>query len=293
MAQDWRLHYAKMAEPERVIFKSMVNSFDAQESRSKQLERLVIEAKADAGVMAVLWEAVKGFIRAQAIRRMTLSGGAGGVEIDDLCQAGYIALVEAVQQFDPERENSAFLPLLVLSLKSAFGEAQGIRTSRRDALQFAVSIDAQGTDDGDDGLTIADRVQDPAAQADFDAADDAIFQDQLKKAMQTALDRLSPVRRAIIKSRYYSGLTLKEIAQERNITPGAVQAAEGEALRQLRREARKTGLEQFVTTHTVYFYHYGIARMEQSETSPVEASVLQRERLEKLWESEKMYTVLS
>lgn len=262
-----------------------------EESKTDPIRALVLAAQdGDKQCMSALWESVERFIRVQAKRRFVVSGGAGGVELDDLCQSGFLALFDAVQRFDPERENSSFLSLLVLCLKSVFNEVQGTRHS--DALQFAVSIDAQESDDDDD-LTIADRVPDPAAQADFDAAEDAIFQAQLRKALKTALDCLPPARREIIKSRFFEGLTQKEIAQKRSITAGAVQAAEGEALRELRREARKSGLEQFVTQHTVYFYHYGVATMEHTGTSPTEASVLQRERLEKLWESEKMYTVLS
>lgn len=53
-----------------------------------------------------LWEQVERFVAQQANRRLVLSGGLGGVEFGDLYNAGYLALVAAVDTFDPEAGRS-------------------------------------------------------------------------------------------------------------------------------------------------------------------------------------------
>lgn len=48
-----------------------------------------------------LWGQVERFVAGQARKRLVLSGGLGGVEFGDLYNAGYIALVAAVDTYDP------------------------------------------------------------------------------------------------------------------------------------------------------------------------------------------------
>lgn len=55
-----------------------------------------------------LWEQVERFVAQQANRRLVLSGGLGGVEFGDLYNAGYLALVAAVDTFDPEAGRSFY-----------------------------------------------------------------------------------------------------------------------------------------------------------------------------------------
>ena len=49
-------------------------------------------------------------------------------------QAGFLAMLDAVEKFDPERDGGGFLAVLRLTLKTRFAEESGIRTTRRDAL---------------------------------------------------------------------------------------------------------------------------------------------------------------
>jgi len=47
-----------------------------------------------------------------------------------------------VDRFDPGQEDASFLSVLRLTLKTRFAEESGIRTKKRDALQYAESADA-------------------------------------------------------------------------------------------------------------------------------------------------------
>ena len=262
------------------------------EARTDPLRELVLEAQeGDSSAVAALWTEVEKFVRWQARRRFRAVGSMGGCEVDDLVQEGFIAFAQAINDYDPARGN--FLTLLNYNLLTAFAVAEGMRG--KDPLNGAASLDEPLSEIyGDDAeQTRADLIPDQRAEAAFTDVEERLFTEDLRKALFRALDALSPAQRQIIKARYYEGHTLKRVGEECGFSASRAREIEGAALRQLRRQAKMFGLEQFVTQHTIYFYHYGVATMEHTGTSPVEASVLQRERLEKLWESEKMYTVLS
>lgn len=258
------------------------------EARKDQVDTLANEAKTDPAIMPALWEAVERFIEWQSRRRYSLVGNFGGCEIEDLTQSGYLALVAAVQDYDPEK--GSFLTILALHLKTAFAEAAGIRSTRRDALLYADSLDRPVSEEDPDGETLLDFQGVP--DAGLEAAEDRIFTEDLHRALEMALDALPPRKREIIKGKYFDGLTREEIAREQGCTSNTVRDQEREALQQMRRQAKKTGLDQFVELHTLYYRHYGVEYMKRTHTSPVEAIYMDRERLRGLWESEQRYTII-
>lgn len=77
--------------------------------------------------LAVLWEQVERFVAQQACQWILFSGGLGGVEVDDLYQSGYIALVATMDSYDPTAGRS-FIGWLSLALKTAFAESGGYRS---------------------------------------------------------------------------------------------------------------------------------------------------------------------
>lgn len=134
-----------------------------------------------------LWAQVERFVSIQADRRARQLNGYGGVTAEDLCQSGFLAMVEAADRYDAGSGKS-FHGFLAFYLQSYFAEAAGYRTSRRDAVDFATGLDAPipGTDD----LTAADTVRDPDAAAAFDEAEQRIWLEQLHEALERALDQI-------------------------------------------------------------------------------------------------------
>lgn len=93
-------------------------------------EELVTVIQAGAvELMGQLWEQVEGLVKWKAKRIMTVLEGCPGrgVEFEDLYQSGYLAMVAAVNTFDPAA-GSAFSTWLMYHLKNAFAEATGYRT---------------------------------------------------------------------------------------------------------------------------------------------------------------------
>lgn len=152
-----------------------------------------------------LWAQVERFVAREARRRLVLSGWLGGVEFGDLYDAGYLALVSAVDTFDPEAGRS-FVSWLALALKTAFAEAGGYRSRKqaRDPLHHAGSLDVPAGDD-EDGTTLGEFQEDPQAAQEFQDAEDRLYSQQLGKALGAVLAELPVDQREAVRGRYWRG----------------------------------------------------------------------------------------
>lgn len=129
------------------------------------LDELIARSKTRApGAVLELWEAVRRFIEMKA-RERTRAGSR--VPFDDLTQAGFLAVLDAADQYDPGRENASFLSLLCFTLQSQWAEEAGTRTTRRDALQYADSTETAAHRDDPDGPTVGELLPDDGAALAF------------------------------------------------------------------------------------------------------------------------------
>ena len=131
-----------------------------------------------------------------------------GLETEDLTQAAFLALLEAVNSFSPDK--GGFLTWYTFCLKTAFAEATGWRTERqrRDPLRAAASLDAPLTDDEVD-VTLADTIQDPEAEAAIEGA-------ALRLTVQGILEELPEDQQAALYRRYWLNLPLDEAGRKAN-----------------------------------------------------------------------------
>ena len=148
-----------------------------------------------------LWFAVRRFAIKQGLRWLRASGGEGGVTIDDLEQSAFLALLDALEDWNASE--GSFIGWYALRLKTAFESAMGLRTQRdrKDPIRSALSLDEPLTDREGDPFTIADIVPDPAAEAAF--AD--IEWRELQRVVQTALPQLTDTQRAAIIGEFWLG----------------------------------------------------------------------------------------
>ena len=223
-----------------------------------------------------LWGQVERFVAVQARKRLVLCGGLGGVEFDDLYNAGYIALAAAVDTYDP-LAGRAFIGWLALALKTAFAEAGGYRSRKqaRDPLQRAGSIDVPvGEDEGGD--TLGDFQADPQAAQAFEDAERRVFLEQLRTAMEAALESLPVRQRDTLRGRFYQAHTLEEIAAAEGVYKETVRQWQMKGLRALRQHRE---LQQFVEERTPYYLRVGVGDFLRTGESAVERIVIIRERL--------------
>ena len=147
----------------------------------------------------------------QQIRRMALKEASrwaayhsNGVETEDLEQAGLIALMRAVDGFDPTA-GAGFSTWYYHFLKAEFERATGRRTEKqqRDPLNDAASLDAPITEDSD--LSLADTVADHYAEIAMDDVERRLDQYRLHAALENAIATLPFELQSVIRGRYYRG----------------------------------------------------------------------------------------
>ena len=159
-----------------------------------------------------LWEQVERFVASRANRLLIAIGpdkaALAGVEFGDLYNSGYFALVAAADSYKPEA-GALFITWFALRLKSAFAEVCGWRTSKRDPLNSAKSMDARLKEDDEGSGAFGDFIPDPRAAQALQDVEDGIQRDYTRQAVRQALEQLPTEERLAIKAYYYEGLMVK------------------------------------------------------------------------------------
>lgn len=222
-----------------------------------------------------LWEQVERFVALQANRLLHAMGpdkaALAGVEFGDLYNSGYFALVDAVERYDPA-QGMQFIGLFALRLKSAFAEAGGWRTSKRDPLNSAKSMDARLKEDDEGSGAFGDFIPDPRAAQALQDVEEQQYQEQLHAALERALGTLEDDEEAVIRARYYQGRTFEEIGPQAPATAAS-------ALRKLRRPQARKELEQFIEQRTPYYLRVGVQTFQNTGESAVERIFFKREQM--------------
>lgn len=214
----------------------------------------------DVNRLSELWEQVQAFARQQANRTMILSGGIGGVTIDDLFDSAFLALVAAVESYDATR-GMKFVGWFKYYLKVSFAEARGYQHKKRDPLNSAGSLDTPLMDD--DNLILGDTVADPAAADEFEDAEHHIYNEQLHKALDSAIDRLPAADAAVIRSTFFENKSVQEIAAESGVSSSMIYARRQKGLKRLRRPDCVERIKDFVDQRTPWEWCHGAHVTEQ------------------------------
>ena len=161
-----------------------------------------------------LWEAVQKYVGHCAGKYRSVAKESGiRVEFDDLVQDGFLAMMDAVEIFDPERGGS-FIGSLNFCLKKRFAEEIGVRSSKRDAIQFSVSTEAQ-IYDNEDSPTLEETLKDPGGEYAFCLVEFQEYRRYCRRLIKSAMKRITPQARRYILRYYFSGETLEAIAGDR------------------------------------------------------------------------------
>lgn len=225
-----------------------------------------------------LWAAVERFAHQQAHRTFVLSHGRGGVDLDDLMQAAFLAMLQAAKTYDPAA-GAGFLHHLTFYLRTAFASLCGYRTSRRNPLDDCLSIDAPitGADGDDSDDAYADTLPDSSASEAFLDAEEHVFTEQLHGALDAAIDRhLSPRTAEVVRRLYWDGEQQTQVATDLGISSQAVAAQHQKGLRDLRLSSSARELGQFLCDG---WHGTGLAAFQRRGMSSVELAVIRRDEL--------------
>lgn len=184
-------------------------------------EELVLKIQAgEREYILELWEQVKRLAWVRARRVIFAADGKSGVDVEDLMQAAFIALLDAVEWHEVGAGNS-FSTSYILFLKNAFAETTEYRPTRpqKDPLTNAKSMDESLSEDGDDSFTLHDILHDKEAEEAFE-------RDIVRLEVARALEQLEPQERQVIEKLYFYEITLNKEEQ----------STKERALRKLRRQ---------------------------------------------------------
>lgn len=222
-----------------------------------------------------LWAGVEKLIRREANRVSGATGGKCGVDSDDLYQCGYLAMVAAVDTFNPE--NGSFANWLTLYLKTAFAEATGHRTSkdRMEPLNNSVSLDKPLGDEAE-GVSFGDIMPDPAATATFAEIEEKLWLEQLRGAMESVLAELPEEQSTVLRCRYYDGQTLAAAAEILGTTAEEVRKQERNGIKGLRHPRLAKRIRSFYDFD--YYGGAGLGTFRSSSMSIQERYLIYKEQ---------------
>lgn len=150
-----------------------------------------------------LWQQCNAFVWKQARREIYRLEGRRGVDVNDLAQSGFLAMLDAAKSFDANA-GFAFMTWLGFKIKTAFQEAAGCRTKRQmmEPIDNSVSLETPLTDE-ENADVLGDLIIDTAAEKSIDAVAEADMAQRLHEALETALETLPEPQKTAIVKRYY------------------------------------------------------------------------------------------
>lgn len=185
----------------------------------------------DTSLLGPLWERNLGLIY-RLSRRYAPNPRERGTVIDwdDIGQAGFLALLDAVNAYDPASGNR-FTSYLRFSVLRQMGFLFGWRRKP----PFVSSLDEPIAGE-DEELTLEGIIPDPQAAQAFEDAEEGIYLGELREAISGALGRLPEREAEIVRRRQLGGETLETAAAAIGVTRERVRQIEAKALGKLRRD---------------------------------------------------------
>lgn len=242
-------------------------------------EELVTKIKAgENGLMDQLWEQCYGFIRQQAMRWARAWESRPDFDADDLTQAGYMALCDAVSGF--QKDKGGFLAFLSFHLKTEFAKVAGCRTEAqlKEPLNCAMSLDAPAFDDKDNDTTIGDKI--PVNDIGFVTVEDSIYRRQMSDIIRDAVESIPEQQSKGIELYFLQGKTQKETADRLCVSGSRAQQVIKEGLQSLRKSSFLPALTEVYYCDQNFFKGTGFSSYKYSGSSSVERAVIKKDNIE-------------
>ena len=236
------------------------------------------------GLYSLLWERVEKLVTLLAGRyyaRSQVICARSGVELEDLIQAGYFAMLDTVKSFD-HKTGYKLTTYLKRHLLNQWAQMLDVRYGREkfDPLNRCISLESPIAGENKE-TALGDVIPDKAAEQAIESSLERVYTQQLHDVLESCLDTLKPHEADTIRGRFYRGETLKQIAERQGCTFQYVRVQEANALRGLRRGANlrklKAWREDIIDQ---YAYKTGFGMFRQMGASSVEITV---EKLGRRW----------
>lgn len=201
-----------------------------------------------------------------------------GVTLEDLQQECYFIFLGMVKAYDPEKEYK-FTSYADLQFKCRLRVLLGICNGKDIApLNSASSFDEKikGTDD----LSLADSVEDKNAAADFETAEDSIFNHELAATLERMMnDYLTHRQKGVIIGRFYNNMRLCDLGVVYGVSNEVIRADERNALRTFRNHKRdlEPFREHFISDHAFKYTSAGSFRERLASSQELIIELMERE----------------
>ncbi|AFM41945.1 RNA polymerase sigma factor, sigma-70 family [Desulfosporosinus acidiphilus SJ4] len=230
-------------------------------------------------LLITLWEQVQKLVIKIIFQRyLPRDGSTNKVELDDLLQAGFIGMMNAVRDFNPS-SGFQFNTYLDKHLANTVREALGIRTSKRDPLLDALSMDKPLDKNEDSNPTLADTMQDKKSRYVYDDLIEKLSDQEDCRVILEQSKQLRPMEQEIFYERFLAGLTLRAIGEKHGFTRERAHQIVNKSLRNIRKSKaiQLIAKEYLIDRKTNFYARKGLKGFKTSFSSVVEDSVLRRE----------------
>ena len=210
----------------------------------------------------------------------------GGRELEDLCQEGYLAIMKAVEKWEPEGGASF-----------ATYAFQWIRNMMQRYIRYNALVVVPEYRKGDvftlrsfeeeigDGISIGDMI--PDAVNGIEDAQERMEREELASVLWDIVGELDPNESQVVKMRFRDELTFKECGEALGVPAERVRMTEGRALRKMRGYHVRRRLAPYVTENAYSIsLQTGLSTFKRTGTSATEKAACyiweQRERQRKM-----------
>ena len=191
-------------------------------------------------LLSVLWEQMRKYFEMYAgkyFRRFRDKCDNAGVELEDLVQECYFAMIEGIRYFNSRNEDQAdllFLTYCKFPMRNHFAEMLGYRGHKDPLNSEKYSLDDTIPNEDTEKITWLDVLEDPEAEKPFRYFEDRSFYSSARRFIRKALEDGGEHEYRVINYRYFRGMTNKEISGIIGLSPERVRQIENKALTRLR-----------------------------------------------------------
>lgn len=227
-----------------------------EQNRPKQTDQqatnAALAALAAAGnsfALGQLWEVNKGLLHRlfwQWYEKNKAVADAAGLTMEDFDQEAFFVVQRAAQNYDPEK--GMFTSFLSYYVQAQIGrvvrgehcrlvetsEGKRVQVSEN-PLNACTSLDAPLDADDEGSSTRGDIIEDPAASAEMQSAEDEVYTEELHAALEEALSKLPERTAHVLRRRYYDQQTLQAIGDELGVCRDRARQIEWKGIRELRK----------------------------------------------------------
>ena len=202
-----------------------------------------------------------------------------GVERDDCRQVCWFAFLDAIKAYNAKPNTELkFSTFIKFHVRRRVYELLGYRTSKREPLNGAVSLDAPLPGSEEEKINISDTIADPSAEMPFEVIDGS----DIAAEVEGIISALPPKQAAAIRGRFWQDRTLTEVGAEMGLTPKQIHNQYREAIRKLRRDKRLQEIHDNYYANTTLTKHTGFRFFKENGMSSVEWHLIRlEERLER------------